>query len=183
VATKESPAAEAQLVRQHGVYEMLTVRAATTALLAPLALGACAAPRAAPFWRPGAYWVTATVEDTSFWLFDRAGFEKVFGPHQRTVVGAILIDSVAGDSLFGEYLIPFLRMGVKQGFRDSLVGNDQRQVRGVRRGDAFFLTLDPQHVDGELFLDGAVSGVLAAGRWREPPPGPTGTFRLRPATF
>ena len=145
------------------------------------ALTACSSPEVAEhaFWQTGVYLVSVQPED-SILLVDREGYEQAFGPLQDSVIGSILVDSVVRDSIFGEYLIPFWRMGVRQGIR---VPNfyQVRVVHGAFRGDSFGLILDPRVIDGRLHMAGRVQHRSGRGVWHVDPDYPRGTFTILPA--
>ena len=132
-----------------------------------------------PSGRRACTWCRCSQRTAFCWSTEKATSKP--SDHCRdSVIGSILVDSVVRDSIFGEYLIPFWRMGVRQGIR---VPNfyQVRVVHGAFRGDSFGLILDPRVIDGRLHMAGRVQHRSGRGVWHVDPDYPRGTFTILPA--
>lgn len=111
------------------------------------------------FWLAGAsYAGTVVAQQKPELIPERA---RAIGEPKDSIRLTLRVDSIRGDSLFGEYDGPLTHLGLM-----VLAADGSRQFAATTRGSSFEMELNPWVSDIGVWLRGTVARGAASGTWQ-----------------
>lgn len=98
----------------------------------------------------------------------------VIGPVRDSITGALTVDSVRGDSVFGRYEAPLPLIGL---FALPLAGTEQR-FSARSEHNRLSIQLNPNVTDASVYFDGTARNGRIEGEWRDAQSTRNGTFTI-----